>query len=290
MGQSLRPIVRWPGGKSWIASELAEVLQRELTGTYFEPFVGGASVFLAMETDSAVLSDSNSQLIEFYQTSIEEPTKVIACARRHGNNEADYYLVRKSKPRTKVTRAGRFLYLNKTCWGGIFRLNRRGEFNVPYGEPGRIICRSREVERTAKAMQKAVLMCCDFESVIASAKKGDVVFSDPPYTAKGQFNGFIRYNESLFSWEDQIRLSLVARQARSRGAFVAVCGSYHRDVLSLYEGWWVAITPRKSRVSGSLASRSTVFECVLFSRKPKKPTFRVARVTKSLISGVPYSE
>ncbi|WP_390631163.1 DNA adenine methylase [Roseiconus lacunae] len=290
MGDHARPIVRWPGGKRWLAPTMAEMFSVELEGAYYEPFLGGAAVFFALEPNRAHLSDANCHLIDFYQTCIRDPEKVVDAARRFRNCEVDYYRARDAKPRTEVGKAGRFLYLNKTCWGGVFRLNRRGEFNVPYGEPGRVICRKHEVMLASSKLANARIVCCDFEDSMRSAGSGDVVFADPPYTAKGQFNGFVRYNESLFSWADQLRLARVSAQARRRGAFVAVCGSYHRDILALYENWWVMTTERVSRVAKLLSSRKSVHECVMLSRKPRLKSISVERVTQGLIQSIPHCE
>lgn len=287
---SRKPILKWPGGKSWLVSDLVDVIHEELDGIYFEPFLGGGALYLALAPENSILSDTNSELIHFYQTCVNDPQSVVNAAQRHRNSEVDYYQVRDSCPRSNVGKAGRFLYLNKTCWGGIFRLNQKGIFNVPYGAPGRTICRRKSVEAAAKVFAQASLLCQDFAISMSCAGKGDVIFADPPYTAKGQFNGFVRYNEHLFSWSDQIRLCQSAKSARHRGAFVAVCGSFHRDVLSLYNGWWVLPTSRKSRVASSIKARNLVHECVVFSRRPRIEISSLRRITSDFIESVPYIE
>ncbi len=247
-------------------------------------------MFLAVRPADAVLSDSNQQLVDFYETCVAEPDRVLDATLRNGNDEYSYYRVRASHPRLPVTKAGRFLYLNKTCWGGIYRLNRNGEFNVPFGNSMRPICNRDLVKKAAEAFGNAEFRCCDFSEVLREAEKGDVVFADPPYTSRGQFNGFVRYNETLFSWKDQVRLCEAARSARRRGAFVAVCGSYHRDVLSLYEGLWVLEVTRKSLVAKRPDARRSVSECLVFSRRPKTDVAGLQRISPELLRSVPHRD
>ena len=118
-------------------------------------------------------------------------------------------------------------------------------------------------------LQRATLVVRDFEETMSQANSGDVVYADPPYTTRGENNGFVRYNESLFSWGDQMRLAEASRAARRRGVFVAVSGLYHSDVLSLYPGWWVLTLSRESRVSRERKGRKKVHEALIVSRQPK---------------------
>ncbi|SMP79531.1 DNA adenine methylase [Neorhodopirellula lusitana] len=284
------PILKWPGGKRWLSPFIAPVLARELTGTYCEPFLGGGATYLELKPPAALLSDSNAELIAFYRECIDTPEQVVAAVQRNSNEEDCYYRIRRSKPRTAVGKAAKFLFLNRTCWGGIYRLNQRGEFNVPFGDSGRQICCKSDVLAASSLFAAAELECCDFAKSIDRMQNGDVVFADPPYTSRGQFNGFVRYNERLFSWDDQQRLSDVSKSARKRGVFVAVCGSFHRDVLSLYENWWVLKTERHSNVARSTKSRKSVCECIVFSRKPVEPVAGLDRITGDFIASVPHHD
>lgn len=284
------PILKWPGGKRWLVPILSNLLAAELKSVYYEPFLGGASVYLSFLPQRAVLSDVNEQLISFYRTCVQDPTSVAKAARSHRCDAESYYRVRSSKPRTSATIAGRFLYLNKSCWGGVFRLNQSGEFNVPFGNSGRSVCTTESLLRFARQLSNAELLTCDFEQILDNATTGDVVFCDPPYTAKGQFNGFVRYNETLFSWQDQVRLSMASKSAKRRGAFVVVCGSYHREVLSLYQNWWTLEVKRVSRVARSPHSRKVVSECLIFSRKPKKSIEGIQRISPQLIASIPQHD
>lgn len=267
--RSCVPFLKWPGGKRWLAPVLSDVLRPELRGLYYEPFAGAASVFLHISPSAAVLSDTNAQLIETMRTVREHPGEVLSSVWRLSNTAECYYRMRASSPRTAVGRAARFVYLNRTCWGGVYRLNRRGEFNVPFGNTGRRLCSRFLIEAVAAKLTRATLVVSDFEPVLSKANDGDAVYADPPYTTRGENNGFVRYNESLFSWQDQTRLAAACRRARSRGAFVAVSGLYHEDVLSLYRGWWALKLGRNTRVSRKQAGRKLIHEALIVSRRPK---------------------
>lgn len=265
------PLLKWPGGKRWLAPLLSAIIKPELAGCYYEPFLGGAAVFLYIKPSTAVLSDSNNELVEFLKTLRLNPDKVVRALWNWSNTEECYYRVRESKPRTRIWRAAKFLYLNKSCWGGVYRTNKDGRFNVPFGNSGRKLCHLTDARAMAQSLQGVSLLAKDFESVIDNAGSGDVVYADPPYTAKGENNGFIRYNERLFSWKDQERLAATCKRARKRGAFIAVSGLCHPDVKALYNGWWCVQIARQSLVSRTPDARKLVSEIVLFSRRPKMP-------------------
>lgn len=266
MGPS--PFLKWPGGKRWLAPLLVQIIRPELKRTYFEPFLGAGAVFLSLSPKQAVLSDCNEDLITTLRIIRENSAAVVEAVHRFSNTNECYYQVRQMKTRSEISRAARFLYLNRTCWGGIYRLNKQGTFNVPFGNSGRVICERRTVIEGAHLLRGVILECLDFEKAIERAGEGDVIYADPPYTTRGQNNGFVRYNERLFAWSDQDRLASACRQAASRGAFVVVSGLWHRDLLRLYTDWWAAKISRASTVSREVGGRGKVYETLLFSRKP----------------------
>lgn len=268
---SARPILKWPGGKIWLAPHLKKILEIELvpSGTYYEPFMGAGAIFFCLLPKRAVLSDINLELVEFFQCVRDHYDAVIRKVWRCTNTSECYYHIRKMKPETKIGKAVRFLFLNRTCWGGIYRLNKNGEFNVPFGNSGRIICRRENVVKTAIALKRATLLCADFQQAISRAGKGDVIYADPPYTTLGQGNGFLRYNEKLFRWSDQLRLADSCLCAKKRGAFVAVSNLWHDEVLQLFPGWWAWKIERQSLVCRKSEARHAIFEVVIFSRKPE---------------------
>jgi DNA adenine methylase len=234
-----------------------------------------------MAPSEAVLSDSNSELIDFLRILRSKPEEVVRAMWNWSNTEECYYRVRKSSPRTSIWRAARFLYLNKSCWGGVYRTNKKGQFNVPFGNSGRQLCHLADARAMAESLKGVSLRAEDFETAIDRSNAGDAIYADPPYTAKGENNGFIRYNERLFSWIDQERLAATCKRARKRGAFVAVSGLCHPDLKALYNGWWYVQIARQSLVSRTPDARKQVSEIVLFSRRPQMPddsTYRAHKI------------
>lgn len=263
------PYLKWPGGKRWLSPLLADVIWSELAGRYYEPFVGAGAVFVRMRPPIASLSDINAELIEFLQVAAEWPNEVTEAVWRFSNTRDCYDRVRSSIPRTPVGRAARFLYLNRTCWGGVHRLNKNGEFNVPFGNSGRRIISRSHVLEIANAFSTAELAAEDFGVSFGKAGAGDAIYADPPYARKTDSDAFVRYNKKNFTWSDQVRLALCAKQARRRGVFVALSGHFDPEFLSLYQGWWVLRVERHSAISRNTLHRKVAVEAVVFSRRPK---------------------
>ncbi len=269
--KTIHSLLKWPGGKAWLAGRLSKIFETELTpsGVYFEPFFGGGAIFFHLQPQQAVLSDINLELIDFYKYVRDHDNAVIRRVWSYSNTRECYYRVRKMRPRTQIGQAARFLFLNRTCWGGVFRLNQDGVFNVPFGNSGRTICHRENVMQAAKALKRACLEVDDFQHIIAKARCGDCVYVDPPYTTLGQGNGFLRYNEKLFKWADQRRLAISCLEAAERGAFIAVSGLWHEELLKLFPVWWAWKVERQSLISRTIEGRHSIYEVVLFSRKPK---------------------
>jgi len=259
------PFLKWPGGKRWIAPWIADLVRDNLTGQYFEPFLGGASVFFFLEPAVAVLSDLNRGLIETYRAVRSSHQRIVAALREIPVSEQNYYSIRGARPEDRIHRAARFLYLNRTAFGGMFRLNRRGEFNVPYGGGDRTpecLYRTQVLRQAAELLARADLVHSDFEPVMKRARVGDVVYCDPTYTVAHNNNGFVRYNERNFSWDDQRRLALAARQAQRRGAFVVVSNAYHTELRRLYPSAENYVVKRASLVARDADFRRRVSEYV----------------------------
>lgn len=265
------PLLKWPGGKRWLAGDVLPIIRRRLsdTGRYFEPFAGGAALFFSLRPERAVLGDINSDLINTYSTVRDEPVAVLRALRRLRVTYEEYYRIRESRPRSAVGRAARFLYLNRTAFGGMYRVNAQGTFNVPYGGGSRtpsILWRTGILQACAAALQHTELVNADFEHLILRAAIGDVVYCDPTYTVAHDNNGFVRYNERNFSWDDQCRLACAASTAASRGATVIISNAHHRSVASLYKGWRRVLVRRKSRICPLIDARRDTAEYIFVSR------------------------
>lgn len=259
------PFLKWAGGKRWLVDRHADIFP-EFSGRYIEPFLGGGSVFFHLSPKSGVLSDTNRDLIDCYQQIKLSHGSVKSLLERHRDlhSKEYYYLVRSEEPTCPVERAARFIYLNRTCWNGLYRVNLKGKFNVPIGDKDSVIFENEDFSIISNALNDLEILCQDFEKSIDLASDGDFIFVDPPYTVKHNFNGFIKYNENLFSWDDQIRLRNSLVRASERGASVLLTNADHASVHELYVGIGAAYhLERKSVLSGKKEARGSVHEFVV---------------------------
>ncbi len=199
------PFLRWAGGKQWLSNSISELAPLRY-GRYFEPFLGGGSVFLALAPENAFLGDLNLSLISTYISVRDFPENVIYWLNKWKNHEDIFYKIRSSCFTDEAKNAARVIYLNKTCWNGLYRVNKKGEFNVPYGKtPHRSTHDPNAIRNVSLGLKKSQLVCSDFEVLLENTNDGDLIYLDPPYTTTHSNNGFRRYNETLFSWNDQKR-------------------------------------------------------------------------------------
>lgn len=259
-GEPLPPLMKWPGGKRSLAEQIMRRFPDSF-GKYFEPFLGGAAVFFALRPKRACLSDLNEELVNCYRVVRDEPDALIRLLRSFRNTESDYYRVRATNPRKPLTRAARLLYLTRLSFNGIHRVNLRGEFNVPYGYKTHLDpFDEAAVLRTSSALQTACLLTADFEQSTEGAQDGDVIYFDPPYTVAHASNGFVKYNERIFSWADQERLACAARRLSDKGCTVVVSNANHSSLSALYAGVKVETLERHSIISASSEHRRKVSE------------------------------
>ena len=263
--QIVVPFLKWAGGKRWLASHLRELIG-EVKGNYIEPFLGSAAVFFAVQPQSAVLSDRNRELVGAYRALQIQHKAVERYLAEHQKQhcETHYYKVRNSIPDTFAKRAARFIYLNRTCWNGLYRVNLNGHFNVPIGTKTTVVMETDDFMRISEVLRCANISHSDFQIPVSQAKAGDVVFCDPPYTVRHNRNGFVKYNEDLFSWADQIRLRDTLRVARDRGARIFVTNANHESVRDLYcSDFEIREFERYSSIGGANAVRGNYSELLI---------------------------
>lgn len=258
-----RPFLRWAGSKRRLADQIISNFPSEF-GTYYEPFLGGGSVFFGLEPETAVLGDKLEPLVECYSVVRDRPGEVLEWLRRWPVDKDTYYEVRRLRPRSEVARAAKFIYLNKTAWNGLYRVNGRGEFNVPFGRPKSNWITSAEVlGQSSTALQSATIRFADFEDLVAPAGAGDLVYFDPPYVTGHNDNGFLEYNKTLFSWDDQVRLRDIAMVLRERGATVVVSNANHASIEALYADFRQVVVHRHSTLAGKASLRRPTSELLL---------------------------
>lgn len=261
----MRPFLKWAGGKRWLfESKQFEI--PEYIGCYREPFLGGGAVFFEHLPENAVLSDTNVRLIELYQVIKDFPDEFQACLSSHEKMHSSeyYYEVRSSQQKNPISRAAQFLYLNRTCWNGLYRENKKGQFNVPIGTKQTVIFPNDDFKGWSIALKNISILSCDFEAAIDDAGKGDFLFVDPPYTVKHNYNGFVKYNQNIFAWDDQVRLKLALERAFSRGANFALTNADHESIRELYNDFGIhQQVNRRSRIAGSAKHRSATTELMI---------------------------
>lgn len=259
------PFLKWAGGKRWLSRRIIE-LTGPVSGRYIEPFLGGGAVFFALRPLRSLLSDINWELINTYTAIKDDHEKVFSLLRMHqsAHSKEYYYRMRDYRPRCEYRQAARFIYLNRTCWNGLYRVNRDGEFNVPIGTKTAVLMPTDDWSGLSELLGSAELVCADFEESIFAAGEGDLIFADPPYTVKHNFNGFIKYNDSLFSWRDQIRLRDALLEAKRRGAKVILTNANHASIRDLYdEHFNMESVTRASVLAGSAAHRGQYEELLI---------------------------
>lgn len=243
-----KPILKWAGGKSdllpLIREKVLKVYKSNSSQSFFDVFGGGASVTLEFYKDfkTVYFNDTNHELIELYRVVKENPEELMFSLKAHQEKHSkDYYYKLRSKDRhkdyhklTSIERASRMLYLNKTCYNGLYRVNLKGQFNVPIGRPmNRKIFEYDNLMSFHKAFQNVVISNEDYSSVIKKAKKGDIVYLDPPYDKVNE-SSFISYNGKLFDSFDQKRLASDVNDLTDRGVYVIFSNSNTENIRNLY--------------------------------------------------------
>ncbi|MDD5175128.1 MAG: Dam family site-specific DNA-(adenine-N6)-methyltransferase [Sterolibacterium sp.] len=275
MDKETPPFLKWAGGKRWLISLHTEQFPVAFN-RYFEPFLGSGAVFFALRPNVATLSDLNLDLVDTYKGIRDKWQAVEKLLQNyHNTHSKEHYLkVRQSKPRSLVGKAARFIYLNRTCWNALYRVNMKGQFNVPMGTKTNVILGTDDFEDLASILQRADILHQDFETVIDQAQEGDFIFADPPYTVKHNFNGFVKYNEKIFHWDDQVRLSKCLINAKNRGCLVLITNAYHPSILELYENDFDLTPLKRSSVIAASSEYRGVYEELLIKNYPLAPIRR----------------
>lgn len=237
--QPLKPFLKWAGGKRrLIAQYQAYFPDFQEINRYYEPFIGGGAIFFHYRPQTAVLADRNQTLIDVYQAVQEDVEAVITALKPH-HNDSDYFYEVRAWDVTKLTlaqRAARIIFLNKTCFNGLFRENSKGKFNVPFGRYKKPkICDEERLRLAAEALQNVGLMAADFENVVETAVADDFVYLDPPYAPLTATSSFTQYDKDGFALADQIRLSETIAELTDRNCKVMLSNSSAPIIYELYD-------------------------------------------------------
>jgi DNA adenine methylase len=260
------PFLKWAGGKSRLLPDILETFPR-VYGTYYEPFLGGGAVFLALRPARARLSDTNAGLINCWEVVRDHPRALMSLLDEHVYESAHYYRVRALRPESldPVERAARLIYLNKTCYNGLYRVNSKGEFNVPIGRFGSPpILYDRDTLCAISALLRRVeLGCAPFHEAVAPARSGDLVYFDPPYRPLSKTSAFTSYTEERFTDDDQARLARVALRLRRRGCRVIVSNSDTPEVRRLFGGFRMRTVLAARSINSKTTKRGRIPELLI---------------------------
>jgi len=263
--KALPPFLKWAGGKRWLTDKFPQMFPRQYR-RYLEPFLGGGAVFFYLCPERAIISDRNPELVNAYIEVKNNWRSVQRTLEQHQREHSRtyYYSEREKIHNSPHEKAAQLIYLNRTCWNGLYRVNLNGKFNVPIGTKTSVILDSDDFFTYSKILSKAEICCSDFESIIDRAQKSDFVFIDPPYVTRHNYNGFLKYNEILFTWSDQVRLANSIKRAANRGSKILVTNADHPSIRELYENFsrsgTVSTLLRSSKIAADSRQRGLVTE------------------------------
>jgi DNA adenine methylase len=235
--ESARPFIKWAGGKRQLVPELLRFVPSKY-GTYFEPFLGGAALFFALRPSAAVLADSNERLVRTYRGIASDAERVIALLGEWPHSRVFFLTLRRADTTSMSDAevAAWFIYLNRTGFNGLYRVNQQNQFNVPFGKyDNPTICDAAGLRACSLLLRRsAQIQVGDFEVAVGAAKEGDLVYFDPPYVPVSEHSNFTRYTSDSFRGEDQRRLRDLALALKQRGVHVLLSNSSAPAVLDLY--------------------------------------------------------
>lgn len=261
-----RPFLKWVGGKRQLLPHLRAARPQKF-GVYFEPFLGGGAMFFDLLPPRAVLSDSNLRLVKTYRGVRDAVDEVIERLRSYPHDK-DFYLEMRRRPiddASDAETAAWFIYLNKTGFNGLYRVNRRNEVNVPFGSYANPrICDEPNLRACARALERAEIVHGDFDDIVARARARDFVYFDPPYVPLSATASFTSYTSESFADPDQVRLRDVARALKRRKVSVLLSNSSAERVKTLYaDGFTLTPVLATRMVNSKATARGAITELLI---------------------------
>ena len=266
-----KPILKWAGGKTQMLSDLLPKVPSSY-GRYIEPFFGGGAMFFALQPKNAIIADSNPELINMYREVAANVEKVIQYLKKYENTSEMFYAVREQEwtqlPQAEA--AARTIFLNRTCFNGLYRVNKQGKFNVPYGKyTNPKICDDDGLKTASETLKKAEILCGDYLLVLEHyAHPGDFIFLDPPYLPISEYADFKRYTKEQFYEEDHVELAKIIMRLQERGCYSILTNSNHPLVHELYAPFTIDVIQTKRHISCNGSTRKG--EDVIVTIPPKQ--------------------
>jgi DNA adenine methylase len=275
--EGAQPFLKWAGGKRQLLPEIRKYVPNECN-SYFEPFIGAGAVLFDIKPKRAIINDVNEELVNTYRVIRDDVDELIADLKTH-KNEPDYFYEIRSNDRLEdysqlsaVKRASRLIYLNKTCFNGLFRVNQRGQFNVPFGKYKNPNIVNEQVLRAVHDYlnkNQIDILNDDFEKAVLEAKQGDFVYFDPPYDPISTTSSFTSYSLSGFGKVEQQRLRDVCIELDRRGCFVLVSNSATEYVKELYKDFHVEVVSATRNINSVASKRGKIEEVLVMNHVPK---------------------
>lgn len=274
----IMPVVKWAGGKRQLLEKIRESLPKQFS-TYYEPFFGGGALLFDMQPQKAIINDLNGDLISAYEVIKNNSDKLLEILKEHEelNNEEYFYTVRdmdrKSIEYSKLTnieKAARLIYLNKTCFNGLFRVNSSGQFNTPYGRyKNPNIVNEPIIKAVSKYFNEneIKILSVDFELAIKDTKEGDFVYLDPPYDPISNTSSFTGYNEIIFNKSEQERLKKVCDELNKKGVKFLLSNSATDYIKDLYKDYNIEIVKAKRSINCNGLKRGDIDEVLVRNYK-----------------------
>lgn len=266
------PVLKWAGGKRQILQHILKQIPEEFS-TYYEPFLGGGAVFFDLQPQKAVVNDINEELVNVYTVIRDNLEELIEDLKKHKNERDYFYAIReldrdkeKYRELSNVERASRIIYLNKTCYNGLFRVNRQGEFNAPFGRyKNPNIVNERTLRAVSNYLNKAkvTLRCGDFEGVVKGIRKGSFVYFDPPYDPVSDSANFTGYDKGGFNRAEQVRLKMLCDELDARGVRFLLSNSATDFILELYKDYHITIVRANRAINSRGDKRGKVDEVLV---------------------------
>lgn len=271
------PFLKWAGGKGQLLKPILARLPNPIAGTYVEPFLGGGAVFFELarlgRIQRARLRDRNPELIDTYCAVRDEVDAVLRALAAHRNDEAYFYEVRATDPSalTRAERAARTIFLNRVGYNGLYRVNSKGEFNVPFGRyKNPRICDEAGLRRASHALSLADIAVADFGETCSDVETGDVVYLDPPYLPMSRTASFTAYARDRFGEDEHRRLANVFTEVVDRGAFALLSNSDTKLSRELYTGFKIATVPATRAINSKADRRGVVNEVLVSGLRIKR--------------------
>ena len=283
--QKYKPILKWAGGKTQLLEHLLPKIPKEYN-KYIEPFFGGGALFFALKPNNSIIADSNPELINLYRVIAKDVNSLISELKNLKNEKDFFYDMRKKEfsELSEIAAAARTIFLNKTAFNGLYRVNKKGQFNVPFGYyKNPKILDEDQLLAASKLLKKTKILLGDFKDVLCeNAKKGDFIFLDPPYLPVSKFSDFKRYTKEQFHEKDQISLANLVNKLSKKGCHILLTNSNHPLIHELYKDFNIDIYKTKRNINSKSTNRKG--EDIIVSNFKKRIIFTNAKSISSSLS------